>query len=717
MSDDKSKKADGEKAKLNKLRTKNKQLQQKLCYKEKFQAILKQRFGFQRFRPGQLEALCALMENDRLLCIQPTGYGKSLLYQIPAVLLDGITLVISPLLALMRDQMMQLHQRFNITSASINSDQTEEENGEARKLAIDNKVKILFVSPEQLDNLDQFEFLIQLTVSLIVIDEAHCISTWGHDFRPSYRQIIQLVRAVEKKDESVRILGLTATANHKTADDIKFQLGKLNHAIYEHRESMDRPNIQLSAFQASGIAEKLSIVGQIVKKLSGDGLIYCATRENTELVAEWLRRCDVNAVAYHAGFHSDEKRRLQYEFTHGKYKVIAATNALGMGIDKSDLRFIIHFDVPGSITAYYQEVGRCGRDGLPAQGALLFDHKDKKIQEHFIKSAQPTPGDFKKILQIVSDADESLKLVEIKRLAGMHPTLVTVIVAELVEQEYLIKSKQSGSQVYRLNLKNAEPNLDRYKNQYQIKTAELFAMLQYGEQLNQCRMQILRRALGDLNAVPCGHCDVCADPSIVIVQDKILLQQIDTWLAEKTVTISPTKKKGVASGVAIFDAKLRSPLFVHFMRHRASDINITADLQLLIKKQLETLLNKHQFTCVIPVPSKTWIARDLFATFIAEQLNVPVFLDYLSWREMPEKRQGELLNNDQRRFNVLNKMRAGDQNVLLGGTILLLDDYTGSGATIQEATRVLQKDMKFKGEIVPFAIASIKWRLGSVGMI
>ncbi|MBS0357864.1 MAG: ATP-dependent DNA helicase RecQ, partial [Proteobacteria bacterium] len=346
--------------------------------------VLKNQFGFNAFRPGQLEAIMALLNHGELLCIQPTGHGKSLLYQLPATLLEGVVLVISPLIALMRDQLEQLKNRFHISAASINSDQGEEENQNVRRIVQEARVKILFVSPEQLDHIDRFQFLLSLPISLIVVDEAHCISTWGHDFRPSYRQIIHLVKALRDKSHDIKILGLTATANAKTEEDIKQQLSQEAKKIIVYRENMNRPNIQLSVVKAKSVGEKLLILEKIIQQLEGVGLIYCATQDNTELVAEYLKTKNIHAASYHAGYEAEIKQKLQRDFLNNQFKVIAATNALGMGIDKSDLRFIIHFDIPGSITAYYQEVGRCGRDGLPAKGILLYHFEDTKIQEHFI---------------------------------------------------------------------------------------------------------------------------------------------------------------------------------------------------------------------------------------------------------------------------------------------------------------------------------------------
>jgi ATP-dependent DNA helicase RecQ len=337
------------------------------------QNTLHTKFGYEDFRPGQLHAITSLIQNGRLLCIQPTGYGKSLLYQIPAVLLEGLTLVLSPLLALMRDQLLHLNEKFDIPAASINSDQTEEENQTAQLAASCGKIRILFVAPEQLDHIDRFNFLLQLPIAFIVVDEAHCISTWGHDFRPSYRQIVRFIKEREGINPGLKVLGLTATANSETEQDILQQLSSVTHPVVVQRASMQRTNIALSIRRSSGIPAKLALVKELANTLPAGGIIYCATRENTEIVADYLQSEGVSATAYHAGFDPEVKRQIQQTFLANHFRVVVATNALGMGIDKSDLRFIIHFDMPGSITAYYQEVGRSGRDGKPAFGILIIE--------------------------------------------------------------------------------------------------------------------------------------------------------------------------------------------------------------------------------------------------------------------------------------------------------------------------------------------------------
>jgi ATP-dependent DNA helicase RecQ len=687
------------------------------------QSLLQKQFAMAEFRPGQKEAIEALLSTGRVLCIQPTGYGKSLIYQLSSLLVDGLTLVISPLLALMRDQVAQLNSRFGIPAASINSDQTDEENAAAIRAASNGNLRILFIAPEKLDNIEIFSFLSRLPIGLVVVDEAHCISTWGHDFRPAYRQIIEAVRQFERKNNNLHVLGLTATANGRVEKDIAAQLrGSSNRALVVQRMPMDRPNISLAVQQVSGMAEKLAFLADRLPQLNGSGIIYCATRENTEITAEFLSQQGLDVVAYHAGYDADRKRALQKAFMNGDHKAIAATNALGMGIDKADIRFIIHVDVPGSITAYYQEVGRAGRDGLPAQGILLFDMQDRRIQEHFIRSAQPTAEDFETVLNVINmDAAGSLpSRNQIRARSGLHPTMVTVILAELQEQSFVEKQLINRRQVYVRTAKQGAPELARYERQHAVRSQELEKMLLYGKGETGCLMQTLRQVLGDENAEACGHCSDCRpETAVSYSRDGAKIQ---TWLEHRQVPIPPAKRPPMEGGFSILDGQLRQPLFVNFMRQRTSEQELNAELYELLSGLLGRLKTKYPIKYVVPIPSRTWQQRASTSAFAAGKLGVTVLPDLLSWRELPPNRQGELLNNDQRRDNVNGRMQMRSPDGLLralseNDAVLVVDDYIGSGSTMKEAVRVLRAEGSLRAAIVPITIARVRWRLGARGMI
>jgi len=675
-----------------------------------FLALLQEKFRMSAFRPGQCEAMQLLLAKKRLLCIQPTGYGKSLLYQLPSCLLGGTTLVISPLLALMRDQIDQLTHRFYITAASVNSDQTDEENALACKRALAGQIQILFTSPEQLDHVDRFAFFLQLPITLLVIDEAHCISTWGHDFRPSYRHLLQFSQAAERARPELKILGLTATADERVEKDIVAQLSSMHGPVHVWREKMDRPNIHLCVLPVKGTAVKLAFCQLLLSNLSGHGLIYCATRENTELVADYLQKQGIVAIAYHAGLESEEKRAIQLGFSQNNYRVIAATTALGMGIDKKDLRFVIHFDIPSSITAYYQEVGRAGRDGCKAEGILLYDTADRKVQDYFIDAALPPAEDFQIVLKTVSAAPTLPNLTYIKRLTGLHPTRVTIVVAELIEQQFLKKKSEQGIQVYQIDRQGQRLDLSRYLTQHRVKSEELNKIISYAEQGADCRMMLLRSALGDRSATACHRCDICQKQVPLAVPDTAAALH---WLSKRPVSIAGVKTDRILPGISLFDGKLRLPLFLRFMRERAVTEEVDLEVLSMLLQQASSLSSA--IGAIVPLPSKTWKAQARFAKALSDQLKVPLLSGLLSWHTLPEKRQGELLNNDQRRHNVHGKMQAHLLTHAPSGALILFDDYIGSGATIKEAARCLHK--RFNLPLIPLTIAAVKWRLGKPGFI
>jgi len=654
--------------------------------------ILRERFGFDAFRPGQREAIEGLLAGQDLLCIQPTGHGKSLIYQVTAVALGGITVVISPLLALMRDQLDHLSQRFLIAAGTINSDQEQDENDDTIARADRGEISILFLAPEQLDRVDRLQWLQSLDIRLLVIDEAHCISTWGHDFRPSYREIGRFARNLREGKE-VRVLALTATADERTAADI----GKQLEPIAIHRRSMDRPNISLHVRHAADFGQKLRLLDAFLHKEPGCCLLYCATRENTEIVAEYLAKQGHGVEAYHAGMAPERKKKLQSDFLSGRFRAIAATNALGMGIDKSDLRAVVHVDVPGSITAYYQEVGRAGRDGEPATGLLVYDPDDRRIQDYFIHSAQPVASDFEVVRSSLQSGP--LGIVAIKRATGLHPTRVTVVVAELVEQGFVDKKMVKRRQVYDDTGRRGEPELSRYRNQHAVRSQGLDAMIAYATG-SECLMHTLRSHLGDDDSAPCGHCGHCRGE----VLDLDAQGDSDAWLASRPVVVRGYRKL-LGEGRALLDSGRRSPAFRDFMRTRAAGPPTPDTLNAL------TALAKRVGAghTLVPLPSSTWGGR---AAVIAA-IGLPVW-DGLRWSQQPEARQGTLLNNDQRKANVQGLMTVTGSPPT--GPVLLLDDYTGSGATLREAARALKK-AGHDGTRTTLAVARVRWRLGRPGIV
>jgi ATP-dependent DNA helicase RecQ len=681
--------------------------------------LLHQRFGFAEFRPGQRAGIEALLDGGNLLSIQPTGHGKSLLYQLPAALLEGMTIVVSPLLALVRDQVGQLNQRFGIAATSINSDQSDEENEAALRAVADRRIRLLFVSPEHLDHVERFEAIARLPVALLVVDEAHCISTWGHDFRPAYRQILRLVQALRERRAGLRVLALTATADARVEDDIRRQLeGPGAPPLTVHRSSMDRPNIALAVVPAFGMAHKLAYLVKVIPRLPRPGILYCATREHTELCADYLKMRGVDVPGYHAGLEPERKVELQGDFLRGRFAAIAATNALGMGIDKSDLRYVVHVDLPGSITAYYQEVGRAGRDGQPARGILLRDPADARIQEHFIGSAQPEPRDFDAVLEAARGDGDPPGLTAIKVRTGLHPTRVTVVVAELCEQGFLDKRSQGGRQIYVPTGKTGTWDLERYRRQGEVRGRELGAMLRYGDVEGGCLMATLRRALGDDAAAPCQRCSVCrGQRSSVELGDEIAASA--AWLETRASPIAASTRPPMSEGLAVLDGELGGPLFGWLMKHRedeGAEGSLPDDLAELILARARELAARHAIVAVVAVPSRRWAQRAAVAERIASALGVPAWLDALVWREPPAELQGNLSNNDQRRQNVDGKLGPGPGVKVASGDLLLLDDLIGSGTTLREAGRALRKEANWKGALVPVVIARVRRRLGAPGL-
>jgi ATP-dependent DNA helicase RecQ len=336
-------------------------------------------FGFKGFRPGQAEIVSAVLEGRDVLAVMPTGGGKSLCYQLPALLRDGLTVVVSPLIALMRNQVAQL-QAYGVAAGSFNSANEPDEARETFRLLKNGQLRILYLAPERLAVPETRELLVRTGVSLLAIDEAHCVSQWGHDFRPEYMQIGEAAAALGE----VQRIALTATADAGTRAEIQAKLFNRKPAIFVH--GFDRPNLRLAMRPKNEVRRQLSTF--IEARRGESGIIYCASRKQTEDLANFLSRKGYKALPYHAGMEAADRSRNQDAFLQEDGLIMAATVAFGMGIDKPDVRFVAHANLPKSIESYYQEIGRAGRDGLPAETLTLYGLDDIRLRRVQIEGGE-----------------------------------------------------------------------------------------------------------------------------------------------------------------------------------------------------------------------------------------------------------------------------------------------------------------------------------------
>lgn len=347
---------------------------------KELQQLLKKFFGYSEFRPLQAEIIQHILQKKDALVLMPTGGGKSICYQLPAIYLPGITLVISPLIALMKDQVEGLIAN-GIPAASLNSMMSDSEQQQVKQLCIQGKIKLLYISPERV-KAEADWFLPRLDISLIAIDEAHCISHWGHDFRPEYTQLAIL----KERFPNVPVIALTATADKVTRTDIIEQLRLNNPQVFI--SSFDRPNLSLTVRRRLNKKEKIkSIVHFIRQHRDQCGIIYCMKRSDTEMLVEELSLFQIKATAYHAGLSPQKREQAQNDFIHDRVDVVCATVAFGMGIDKSNIRWVIHFNMPGSIENYYQEIGRAGRDGAKSDTLLFYSMSDLIVLRQFAEES------------------------------------------------------------------------------------------------------------------------------------------------------------------------------------------------------------------------------------------------------------------------------------------------------------------------------------------
>ena len=464
------------------------------------------------FREHQLDAVADLVVGRRrVLCVQRTGWGKSAVYFLATALMRrqgaGPTVLISPLLALMRNQIAAA-ERLGIRAVTVNSTNRDEWDAVRERLDADD-VDLLLISPERLNNVQFRERMLPLfieRVGLLVVDEAHCVSDWGHDFRPDYRRIRDVLAGLPA---DVAVLGTTATANDRVVADVseQFKVGSDAAHLTVYRGPLARESLRLEVVKLPGAAERLAWLATWLPEFSGSGIVYCLTKRDTETVAEWLASRGISAVAYSGEVTDEERVEAEGRLLRNEVKAVVATSALGMGYDKPDLGFVVHFQAPSSAIAYYQQVGRAGRGVAEAQVVLLRGHEDRAIQDFFIETAFPPKALVEDVLGIVGGSGEPVSIPALQADVNLGRGRLEAML-KVLDVEGAVRREGSGW------VRTGEPwvyDEERYAEVTAMRRAEQAAMFAYGED-GRCLMQALQSELDDPRAEPCGRCAVCAGP-------------------------------------------------------------------------------------------------------------------------------------------------------------------------------------------------------------
>ena len=505
--------------------------------REQALALLRRAVGDSRaqFRPGQWEAIQALVEGrERLLVVERTGWGKSIVYFIATRLLReqgaGCALLISPLLALMRNQIAAA-ERIGVCAETVNSTNPKDWPAVRSRLK-DGSIDILLVSPERLANIEFMEgFLLPVAarIGLFVVDEAHCISDWGHDFRPDYRRIARILRLLPR---NLPVLATTATANDRVVDDVSVQLGPRLKTV---RGPLLRESLRLENLRLPSQAARLAWLAHRIPQFEGSGIIYTLTKHDAENVASWLRQHGIEARAYYSGV--EDRPALEDMLLRNEVKALVATVALGMGFDKPDLGFVVHFQRPGSVVHYYQQVGRAGRAIDDAYGILLNGVEDDEITNYFIRTAFPSVQEVGEVLSALEAAGAPLRMCDLERLVNLrHGKLQAVL--KFLEVESSIAHEERG--YVRTPVRWTMP-VERIERITDLRRREQARMNIYLG-ARTCLMQFLAEELSDPEAAPCGKCANCTGERLGADYPAELAQEAAGFLEHLSLPIEPRKQ-------------------------------------------------------------------------------------------------------------------------------------------------------------------------------
>jgi ATP-dependent DNA helicase RecQ len=655
---------------------------------------LKSIFGLDSFYDDQWETISRLFKGERILLIEQTGYGKSLCFQFPATQFKGTTIVFSPLVALMRDQVNRL-KMLGIAAECLTFQQDSEVNENIIARAEAGELKLLYIHPARMENVKWLESSRNINISMVVVDEAHCISTWGHDFIPSYKKIINLVNLLPS---NFPVLATTATATKRVEDDVINQIGKGVKAI---RGNLLRENLQLYVKQVESEDDKMIWLGKNLNRIEGTGIIYTGTRANTELYANWLKHVGYDTAIYNSVVETDQKKEVEQGLMENRYKCVVSTNALGMGIDKPDLRFIVHTQVPESPVHYYQEIGRAGRDGKPAYIILFYvPNLDNELPIHFIDGGRPPGREYKKTIDAVKE--KRLPLMKLSGELNIKSEKLRIILTDLINQKIITEVLESGTKVYEYNYDAPKLDTSEFEKLRQIKLNEFYKMLDYIDS-ESCRMKFLCNYLGDDYDHNCGKCDNDSGKPIKLNKTKDWMARLAIFKKEYFPIIKFGSRSGnLIEGVAgSYYALSEVGDKIHRCKYEGAGDFPDELLQITIEAYKHHF-KERRFDLMLYVPSTiSGSLVKVFAKKLSRRLNIPLS-DCLE-KTRKTKPQKIFNSSTLKKENIDGAFKVTDISSVAGKSILLFDDIYDSGYTIKEIGKLLT-DIGAK-EIAPLVIA------------
>jgi ATP-dependent DNA helicase RecQ len=648
--------------------------------------LLQQTFKLPAFYDEQWQTIEKILKGERVLLIERTGFGKSLCFQFPAMVFKGTTVIFSPLIALMRDQVKKLTS-LGIPAKCINSEQTPEENSQIIEEAKQGKVKILYIAPERQENNEWIEATREMNLSMVVVDEAHCISVWGHDFRPAFKRIINLVRLLP---QDLPVLATTATATKRVENDITTQIGS---GITVIRGNLMRANFKLFVIKVGSEDEKMIWLGKNIEiladKLSGTGILYTGTRVDTEIYAKWFEYLKISSTAYNAGFDGDSRIAIENGFMENQWKCIISTNALGMGIDKPDIRFIIHTQIPQSPVHYYQEIGRAGRDGKPSYIILFYNsHKDKELPEAFIEGGRPSLRKYDKVVAVIKSGLFGLR--ELTKQTNLKQTQLRVILTDLMEQKIIREVHYERKKYYEFIPDSLPLNPKSFEELRDAKLHDLSKMLEYVE-TNGSRMKYLCDYLGDNSKQNFSNCDNTGEKKLKVAITPEWTDKLQDFRENcfPELTVQTTKTNLVNGVAASYYGVSHVGSAIHRSKYETGEDFPDFLLRLTLKAFRQKFEQEPFDLLLYAPPTKSGSLVKNFAEKISYVLKIPVSHKLIKTKSTVEQKIFE--STVSKKENVKDAFDYQPAAEIEGKKIILIDDIFDSGATIKEIGSLLTK--------------------------